>query len=84
MKGVSNEYRLGTVFLRSFYTVLDYEHDMIYLGVNLGQEEAVMHGHVYDPFDPRYMAFKATTITAYLCLVLGGVAYYMDRTVEFK
>ena len=82
--GVTNEYRLGTVFLRNYYTVLDYEHDMILLGINKGQESAVIHGHVYDPFDPRFMAFKATFITVYFCIVLGGVAYYMDRNIDFK
>lgn len=82
--GVTNEYRLGTVFLRNYLTVLDYEHDMILLGINKGQESSVMHGHVYDPFDPRFMAFKATFITVYFCIVLGGVAYYMDRSSDFK
>lgn len=30
----SNEYRLGTAFLRNFYTVFDFDGDVIYLGVN--------------------------------------------------
>jgi len=29
-----NEYRLGSIFLRNFYTVLDYEKDLIWIGVN--------------------------------------------------
>ena len=31
-----NEYRLGTVFLRNFYTALDYDRDLIVIGVNKG------------------------------------------------
>jgi len=29
-----NEYRLGSIFLRNFYTVLDYEKDLVWIGVN--------------------------------------------------
>ena len=30
-----NQYRLGNVFLRSFYTVLDFDNDIIMLGLNV-------------------------------------------------
>lgn len=30
-----NYYRLGTVFLRSFYTVLDFDQDLIMVGLNV-------------------------------------------------
>ena len=30
----SNQYRLGTIFLRNFYTAFDYDKDLIMLGVN--------------------------------------------------
>ena len=36
--GEKSEYRLGTIFLRNFYTALDYENDLIILGVNTGME----------------------------------------------
>jgi len=29
-----SEYRLGSIFLRSFYTILDFERDIIGLGIN--------------------------------------------------
>lgn len=32
----SNQYRLGTIFLRNFYTALDYEKNVIQLGINKG------------------------------------------------
>ena len=39
LKGEKSEYRLGTIFLRNFYTALDYENDLIILGVNTGMED---------------------------------------------
>lgn len=37
----SNHYRLGTVFLRNFYVVLNYELNLIHMGVNNGSEKRV-------------------------------------------
>ena len=34
-----NEYRLGTVFLRNFYVGLDYDKDLIIIGVNKEAED---------------------------------------------
>lgn len=34
MVGQTHEYRLGTIFLRNFYTALDFDHDQIAIGVN--------------------------------------------------
>lgn len=36
LPGEANEYRLGTLFMRNFYTALDFDNDMIILGVNAG------------------------------------------------
>jgi hypothetical protein len=36
LKDVDNEYRLGTLFMRNFYTALDFDNDMIAIGVNAG------------------------------------------------
>lgn len=32
--GDRNEYRLGTIFLQNFYTSLDYDKDLIAIGLN--------------------------------------------------
>jgi hypothetical protein len=32
----ANQYRLGTIFLQNFYTALDFDNNMILLGVNKG------------------------------------------------
>ena len=53
LKGEKNEYRLGTLFMRSFYTGLDFDNDLIILGVNAGSSDrakAVIFGHTDNPF----------------------------------
>ena len=48
-----NEYRLGSVFLRNFYTVLDYEKDLIWIGVNDDASEvakAKINGFTNNPY----------------------------------
>ena len=30
----ANQYRLGTIFLRNFYTALDFDNNLIMIGVN--------------------------------------------------
>ena len=43
---------LGTVFLRNFYTVLDYDNDLIAIGVNKGSShlaKAEIVGHRANP-----------------------------------
>jgi hypothetical protein len=87
LKGVQSEYRLGSVFLRNFYTGLDYKNDMIYIGVNKGQAEnarASIHGRVYNPFKPRYTIFKATLIILFFGIIICGVVYYVHRKQEFE
>ena len=39
-----NQYRLGTIFLRNFYTGLDYNTQEIMLGINEGTDSASMIG----------------------------------------
>lgn len=50
--GDANEYRLGTIFLRNFYTALDFDTDMIILGLNKNSakyDTAYIAGHADDP-----------------------------------
>jgi hypothetical protein len=52
----ANEYRLGNVFLRMFYVSLDYDKDMILLGVNKGAEltaAAGVYGKSNNPYKER-------------------------------
>lgn len=51
-----NHYRLGTIFLRNFYTALDYDENLIIMGVNNGSSDrakAIINGKVNNPFARR-------------------------------
>lgn len=51
--GETNAYRLGNIFLRNFYTSLDYDRDLIMIGVNRGAvtyASAKIEGHKSDPY----------------------------------
>lgn len=53
IKGDTNEYRLGNIFLRNFYTALDFDKDLIMIGVNKGAGQyatATIRGHKKNPF----------------------------------
>lgn len=39
-----NQYRLGTIFLRNFFVGLDYESNLILIGINKGATAAALHG----------------------------------------
>lgn len=44
-----NQYRLGTIFLRNFYTALDYENNMVMFGINKGTTSAKLVGKAENP-----------------------------------
>lgn len=50
----ANQYRLGTIFLRNFYTGLDFEKNQILIGLNDGTTTAELHGTTHNtPVDPN-------------------------------
>jgi hypothetical protein len=82
-----SEYRLGTIFLRNFYTALDYENDLIILGVNTGMENvarAKVRGHIYNPFKPRFTAFKIMLVFIFIAIVAASIAFYVHRKVQVE
>lgn len=49
----ANQYRLGTIFLRNFYTALNFDQNLIMIGVNKGSSDlakATIIGEAYNPF----------------------------------
>lgn len=87
LEGVKNEYRLGSIFLRNFYTGLDFDNDQIIMGVNMGMEErarAWIDGHVYNPYKPRYMIFKFVLVFFFILILGSMVAFYIHRVKELK
>lgn len=47
-----NQYRLGTIFLRNFYTGLNFDKNMLLIGLNKGTVSAELHGKAENPFKP--------------------------------
>jgi len=50
-----NHFRIGTVFLRNFYVGLDYEENMILIGVNKGSSDVAKAGLDGRSFDTKHM-----------------------------
>lgn len=80
-----NHFRLGTIFLRNFYTALDYDHNLIAIGVNAqssGGGEATIIGKTRNPldyFNPDPTSHMSVPYVI-LCLVLmfvTGIVYYV-------
>jgi hypothetical protein len=77
-----NQYRLGTIFLRNFYTVLDFKMNMILIGLNKGAAaHSYMGGKAYNPNihtsdDMHYMALSiiliiVVVIVAFIYILTG-------------
>lgn len=47
-----NQYRLGTIFLRNFYTGLDFDKNLLLIGLNQGTDSAQILGKADNPFRP--------------------------------
>merc|ERR1712070_121931 len=67
------------------YTALDYENDLIIIGVNTGMEKlarAKVRGHIYNPFKPRFTAFKIMLVFIFIAIVGASIAFYVHRKVQ--
>lgn len=68
-----NQYRLGTLFLKNFYTGFDYNNNEILIGVNKGSYSAEIFGFSPNPKDVTYSNSNYIFIII-LILILFGVA----------
>ena len=76
--------------MRNFYTVLDYEHNLIMIGVNKGSSEtakAELIGKKYKPF--HYKSLKkggsvALVLCVFLVLFAIAVAFFVKAKKEQK
>jgi len=85
--GTSNEYRLGTIFLKNFYTALDFDKDLIIIGVNKGssaQASATIDGHVGNPYKKAVRRNWSGTFILILFLVIIGVAVFYYICIRHK
>ena len=83
----TNQYRLGTVFLRNFYTALDYDQNLIIIGVNKGSSDsakAELIGKIYNPF--KHIKNKggamAAVLICLLCLFSVAIAFFVKAKKE--
>lgn len=83
LQGVKSEYRLGTIFLRNFYTSLDYDKDLIAIGVNRGSAalaKATIEGHKENPYNtppPRRSVAGLFILILFIALVCVAVAWFI-------
>jgi hypothetical protein len=87
-----NQYRLGTIFLRNFYTGFDYYNDQIVIGLNKGTVHAEIHGSSPNPFVVQkektgvivfVMIFLAIMVTIALYFFWRARKIEKERTVIF-
>ena len=79
-----NQYRLGTIFLRNFYTGFDYFHDQIVIGLNKGTVHAEIHGSSPNPFvmEQKTGAIIFVMIFLFLMVAVALFFFYRARKIE--
>jgi len=76
---VSNEYRLGAVFLRNFLLGLDYEYNEIALGLNLGVEHARFVGSRSNPYKDTGIGGMLIVLGFMAVLVIVAIVFYVKQ-----
>ena len=81
-----NQYRLGTIFLRNFYLGLDYEQDLILLGINKGREDshAEIFGKSENPLLPKAGLGVGWWIFTFILMLfgIGGFIFWRQKKIE--
>jgi hypothetical protein len=86
-----NQYRLGTIFLRNFYTGLNFDKNMLLIGLNQGTTSAELHGKAENPFRPTSTSGAVIFVVIFLVVMfLIALACFIrakknekDRLVTF-
>jgi len=83
----ANQYRLGTIFLRNFYTALDFDNNLILMGVNKGSSDkakAYIKGELSNPYRVSN-GVTVSIIAVILLLVCGlGIVFYFKQNKQMK
>ena len=77
----SNQYRLGTIFLRNFYTALDFDNNLVLMGVNRGSSsraKAYINGELSNP----YRTSNGVTVSIIIVILL--IAFGFAIVFYFK
>ena len=69
-----NQYRLGTIFLRNFYTGLNFDKNLLLIGLNNDSENAKIHGKAVNPFLPKEKSNGPVIVVCLILLTLFGIA----------
>ena len=79
----SHEYRLGNIFLRNFYTALDFDKDVIMIGVNKGSAmhaSAQIYGETNNPYkdtpDEDRSVVMGVLVLFYLLMCTAAFIYF--------
>lgn len=85
----ANQYRLGTVFLRNFYTALNFDQNLIMIGVNKGSSnlaKATIIGEAYNPFAEADKSGAGLAIVLILLLVMFSIAilFFLKANQQLK
>ena len=66
-----NQYRLGTIFLRNFYTGLDFANNLLLIGINKGTTAAQLHGKLANPYKPSDLFDPIFFVIVFIIVMLG-------------
>jgi len=84
------QYRLGTIFLRNFYTSLDFDKNLIMIGLNKGADAMAsqISGKAGNPFKKEellpvhYILFIVTLLVSLLIIVFFLIYRYKTQTAN--
>lgn len=82
-QGNSDEYRLGTLFLRHLYLGLDFRHNDIVLGQNPATDDIYFDGKALDPYN-NAPTLITIMVVVFVVLVVGGVYWYNQKCAKVE
>lgn len=79
-----NQYRLGTIFLRNFYTGLNYHYNSLLIGLNQGTTDAEIMGAAPNPFKPKTNHGAIIFVIAFLVLMFAIAIFFYFRSQRIE
>lgn len=79
-----NQYRLGTIFLRNFYTGLNYHYNSLLIGLNQGTTDAEIQGAAPNPYKPKSNHGAIIFVIAFLVLMFAIAIFFYFRSQRIE
>lgn len=79
-----NQYRLGTIFLRNFYTGLNYHYNTLLIGLNQGTTDAEIMGAAPNPYKPKSNHGAIIFVIAFLILMFAIAIFFYFRSQRIE